>query len=328
MTRAIATVCVLTAAFAAAGQDVVRYRERGKALPTEDKGKIEAESLAGVKIKGKTVPAGDILDVTYEPPSAVRLDVLKAIGAENRRAYDEAVKEYRSVAANPAAAAVKPYKRHLEYKAALLTALKADESPEQLKAATDAMTKFVADHPDGWQRVAATRWLARLALDREPPDAAAAAKAFDDLAKLKIAPPELKRECAIRAIDAWLAVGNTAEAKNRLAQLPANDPRTAAYQIACNARPDAVEAAAKQLTDLIDKADPAVKGLIYNLLGQVYSLDPKRKKDALFAHLWVDVVYNQDPQEVAKAQDRIADLFKALNQDERAKTYRDKSRGR
>ena len=40
------------------------------------------------------------------------------------------------------------------------------------------------------------------------------------------------------------------------------------------------------------------------------------------------MVYNQDPQESAKAVDRLADLFKELKDDARAEQYRRKARGR
>src|SRR5436190_1798884 len=57
-------------------------------------------------------------------------------------------------------------------------------------------------------------------------------------------------------------------------------------------------------------------------------LDTTKEKEALFAYLWVDVVYNHDPAETAKAQDRVAELFKKMGNEEREKTYRDKARGR
>jgi len=42
----------------------------------------------------------------------------------------------------------------------------------------------------------------------------------------------------------------------------------------------------------------------------------------------VDVWYNDDPAEVAKADGRLASLFAELKDEERAKKYREKARGK
>jgi hypothetical protein len=42
----------------------------------------------------------------------------------------------------------------------------------------------------------------------------------------------------------------------------------------------------------------------------------------------VDVVYNQDPIESAKAAARLADLFGELKDEERARKYRDRLKGK
>ena len=81
--------------------------------------------------------------------------------------------------------------------------------------------------------------------------------------------------------------------------------------------------------EYIDKtADPALKATAYNLLGDYYRRDPKHQKDALYAYLWVDVIHNQDPIESAKAVSRLAGLFQELRDEERAKKYRDRMRGK
>jgi hypothetical protein len=83
------------------------------------------------------------------------------------------------------------------------------------------------------------------------------------------------------------------------------------------------------LRSVIDRTtDPALKAAAYNVLGDCLRRDPKQKKEALYAYLWVDVVYNQDAAEVAKATSRLAELFGELKDEERAKKYRDKARGR
>jgi len=71
-----------------------------------------------------------------------------------------------------------------------------------------------------------------------------------------------------------------------------------------------------------------LKAAAYNMLGDLLRRDGKTKKDALYAYLWVDVVYNDDPAEVAKADGRLADLFGELKDEERARKYRDRLRGK
>ena len=70
------------------------------------------------------------------------------------------------------------------------------------------------------------------------------------------------------------------------------------------------------------------KATAHNLIGDCLRLDPKRNKDALFNYLWVDVVYNHDPVENAKAQRNLVELFREMKDETRAKIYQDKLRGR
>ena len=110
---------------------------------------------------------------------------------------------------------------------------------------------------------------------------------------------------------------------------PASDPRAKVYRIGCDATPAKLDAALTQLQAVIDGTDdPAVKAAGYVMKGDCLRRDPKRKKDALFEYLWVDVVYNQDPIESAKATARLADLFGELKDEERARKYRDRLRGK
>jgi hypothetical protein len=217
------------------------------------------------------------------------------------------------------------FKRHVEYRMAALAATRADEGPAQLRAAVDAIRKFQKDHPDAWQLVPLTRTLGRLLLNQDPPDAEAARKAYDELAAAPGAPADVKQEFTLLAIDVLLQAGKTAEAQTRLASLPAGDPRVPIYQIGVKATPDQLPGAVKELESYIAKAtDPALKAAAYNVLGDLYRRDPKHLKDALYAYLWVDVVYNQDPVETQKAVARLADVFETLRDDARAKQYRDR----
>ena len=69
--------------------------------------------------------------------------------------------------------------------------------------------------------------------------------------------------------------------------------------------------------------DAGLKALVYNTLGDCFNVKGL-KKDAMWAYLWVDVVYNQDKIEHAKAVERLSRVFKDLNDDARADRYKDK----
>src|SRR5262249_9671898 len=223
----------------------------------------------------------------------------------------------------------KAVRRHVDYKITLLIVAQADGGRDQRQKAIAAIEKFRKDNPDSWQLVPLTNTLARLYQEQEPADLDAARRAYDDLAAAPGAPSDLKQECQVNAIDLLLAAGKLADAKQKVATLPLSDPRTKVYQIGCQASPDKLADAAKQLEDVIDKTqDRGLKAAAYTMLGDVYRRDPKTKKDAGDAYLWVDVGDNDDPGQVAKADGRLADLFNELKDEERAKKFRDKVRGR
>ena len=64
-------------------------------------------------------------------------------------------------------------------------------------------------------------------------------------------------------------------------------------------------AAVKKIEEAIDKAaDPGLKALGYNVLGDVYRARSK-SRDAMWSYLWVDLIYNQDRGEHLKAMTRL-----------------------
>jgi hypothetical protein len=326
---AFSLITLFPLAAPAMAQDRVTYRDRAakdKGAQTAT-GHVDAESLAGLKIGGKTIPATDVIDVTYEIPGAVRIQYNRAVAAESRK-LDDAVKEYDDLVKTPGLAAARFAKRYAEFKLATLKAAKADEAGTPA-AAVEALTRFRKDHPDSWEAIPATRLLARTLLEKEPPDADGARRLYEELGQSPGAPPELRLDCAFQVIDLLIQANKPDEAKRKLAELPATDPRVKVYQIGCDATPTTLDAALGRLQAVIDETtDPALKAAAYVMKGDSLRRDPRRKKDALFEYLWVDVVYNQDPQESAKAVDRLADLFKELKDDARAEQYRRKARGR
>jgi hypothetical protein len=70
----ISVISIGLFASAAAAQDRVTYRDRAGKAPRTVSGKIEAESLAGIKIANRTIPIADVVDVQYDVPGAIKLD--------------------------------------------------------------------------------------------------------------------------------------------------------------------------------------------------------------------------------------------------------------
>src|SRR5262249_54759497 len=68
--------------------------------------------------------------------------------------------------------------------------------------------------------------------------------------------------------------------------------------------------------------DKNVKALAYNTLGQCL-YNGEHLKEARWEFLWVDVVYNQDKAEHAKALYYLAKIFDKLDEKDRAQECRD-----
>jgi len=95
--------------------------------------------------------------------------------------------------------------------------------------------------------------------------------------------------------------------------LPATPPST----------PPTGEGAAK-LQAAIDAAkDPVAKGVGYAALGELH-LANGQPRDAMWAYLWVDVVYNQERDDQVLAVALLAQLFDLMGDKDRAEQFREK----
>src|SRR3712207_2970123 len=86
---------------AAPAQDRVTFRDRAaKAGVQTATGRIESESVAGVRLGGRPISSADLLDVHYDISGAVRLDYNTAVAAEANRPAD-ALKGYETLLKAP-----------------------------------------------------------------------------------------------------------------------------------------------------------------------------------------------------------------------------------
>ncbi|HJT77803.1 MAG TPA: hypothetical protein VJ739_11440, partial [Gemmataceae bacterium] len=137
--------------------------------------------------------------------------------------------------------------------------------------------------------------------------------------KLEAAQKKLQELLEARLL---IHTGKAAEAAAKLEQmargLSASDPEAAKVQVylaQCQVAAGKLEAAQKKLQELLaGNLDPADRGLVYNALGDVCR-ESKQPEEAFWDYLWVDVVYNQDKQEQAKALYWLSKLFVEVKND-------------
>lgn len=315
------------------GQDRVERRDKkGGTIVTS--GKILEESSSGVKIKpqglGKeeTIPSSDIVRVTYaDLPAKASLDLGKLAPAEAARDFPTILKGYEGVQALPEVKTSSAgTRRYIDYRIASLRGFVAD-GDEQLKAAIKGLADFMAAHPDSWEFPHAARQLGRLQADTG--DYANATKTFTALKGAANVPAEFQQDATAALIDIAFQSDDHATGEARIKEAladakttPALKARLDMYQLGLETAKGDLTAIVKRIEDAIAKTnDPGLKGLGYNVLGDVY-FAKGQKRDAMWSYLWVDVVYNQDRGEHLKAMTRLIKIFEG--DEDKVKLYKEK----
>jgi tetratricopeptide (TPR) repeat protein len=334
----------LLAVPAAWAQDRVRFFDRAQQKEVETTGTIEKESPAGIAIGSRTVPAGDVVDVVYDALKQSKLDYTSAASkertaattataAERQKALGEAQAAYQDLL-RTAPAAAKAARRHIQYRLALIEARLAEDDATRTEGAARELKEFLTKYPDAWQIFPGTRALARLQVKTKQVEEAR--RTYEELARLPGLPQEIRQECALLAVEALLQDRDRLpEAEQKLqaiAQaLPADDPQRARVQVylaRCTAAKgkDKLPQVEQELVQTIEQSkDHDLKALAYNTLGDCYLLYG-RTKDALYAYLWVDLIYSQNKEQHHKALAQLARVFDDLKDEKRAKEFRDRLR--
>ncbi len=343
----LAAVAAAPSAFARqpGGVDRVTYRDRtqdGKL--TTDAFEIK-ESAKGVEIivGGKTknvLSPADIIKIDYGAPVGInKTDQLQAMvqedlkdAAKSQVAYADLVK--KAIAAN----APEKTRRYLQLREAQWATKVADaKTGADFNAeAAKALEKFLAVvklSKKSWEIWPAARTAARLQMELGKYGEAASTLA--ELAAVTDLPKELQYEARLAEAAATLRAdrkqGLTVEGaldalekdkdfptgplKDRLVVLKAVIKVPVPSGDAVD--PKTNEAIAK-LRDAIEAAkDPVAKAVGYNFLGDIYEAI-KQPREAQWAYLWVDTVFNQDVDERVIACRKLIDLFD-LGSDEASK---------
>jgi hypothetical protein len=332
---ATSCLCGLVIASSATAQDEIRFFNRKTQKEESVKGTIDKETAQVISYKLSTgrkeeVPSFDVIDVIYKPPGGLAIDYRKPFQKEEKalipttkdderkQLIKDALKEYADLV--PKLSDQPFIKRNLEYRIARLLARAAEEEPGQLDAAVESLNKFRTEYADSWEFTPCSKLLATL---RElSGNTAAAQKIYDELATSEALPKEARQEFSLSAARLLIRANQHEAALKKLKEVAegigADDPRHVRIQVyitACNAAAGKSPDAEKQLKDLIaGKADNEAKALACNALGDLHLRDGKAD-DAFWDYLWVDVLYNQDREEHAKALFQLSSLFEKVKKD-------------
>jgi tetratricopeptide (TPR) repeat protein len=330
----IAGLVLAGSAVARAADDRVTYLDPAMNKEVEVLGTIEEETPAGLKLKTrmgpKVIPALDVRSVIYQSTKVTALEFRQPVGKEMRalqpgqkpaerlKLLEEAIQGYRAVDAQLKDEA-NPH-RYLQYRIAAVQALLAQGDPTRLDAAITALTAFKTDFATGWEIVPSLKLLAQLL--QEKGDVEAASKVYEELTSVPDLPKEIKQESEVLMVRLLLHARKYAAAETKVKSLKGSLPKDSPQQVLLDiclvqsqmAQGNLAQAEPQLLGVLKVSNDPAQRGVVHNLLGD-YWLQKERPEDAFWHYLRVDVLYNQDREEHAKALYQLSKLFDKVKRD-------------
>jgi tetratricopeptide (TPR) repeat protein len=280
---------------------------------------VEVEGAGGVT---KTVPVNEIVYITWDSePSALATARQRLTEAGGPEAALAALKKIEvETLTRP------ELKQEVEFLTALWTAQLALGGQGDLKDAGRLMTAFVTTHKGNYHWLQANEVLGDLCVA-----AGAHSKAAECFAQVAKAPwPDYKMRAGVAIGRALLAQNQTADALKQFEEVLAmkeegelaQAQRLAATlgKARCLAADKRHEEAIKMVDAIIAKTDPdqrELMALAYNTLGTAHRA-AGRKKEALFAFLHVDLIYNGSPEAHAEALANLVQLWKDDSKPERA----------
>lgn len=316
-------------------QDEVFVRGKDKSV----KGSITKENPKEITVGVKDViQAVDIVDIKYAPEPLTAKFAVNAAFTVEKESLDPANESKRK---GLVADALKKYedvlptittnfaKRHVEYKIAMLRVRQAQEDGDDVKAAIAKLSAFTKSkfNKTGWQIAAAYQTLGRLQV--ESGEFEAAADTYARIAELEALSEDVRQDAKLSIIQVKLQAGKYEDARAQLAELQSTLTKGSKFEARARvAEAECLVAETKkfkgkddpgrvklfaQAVDLVrgvikESNDPYVKAVGHNTLGYCY-MEQGQPKDAVWEFLWVDVVYNQDRTQRAKALYHLWDLF-------------------
>lgn len=324
-------------------KDTVYVREPGKKKEIALTGTIQEESPAGIKLamekgESKDIPALHIRAVDYgEGIDAVskvayrsgdsRLERSMAETSASKKAEGlrAALTAYQDLDKNDPLRRLPSVHRYFQYRIAQTMALQARDDAGQRDAALAALNDYKNGFADGWEIVPALQLL--VSLQEEKGDTEAASQTYATLADLPGISASMKLQSQLKGARLLMRVEKFADAEAKLKQveasIPADDPQRAyvnVYLIQSRiAQKGNLAGIDKKLEQVLHASkDANLLALAHNSLGDYY-LAKKEDDRAFWEYCKVDVLYNQDKEEHAKALYYLSRLFdKPRNNKERA----------
>lgn len=327
------------------GIDKVTFRDRtqdGKIVTVDGETK---ESAKGVDVvtggKTKNLSPADVIRIDYGVVTGVqRGDQLKALSIEDSKDAAKAQAEYADLIKKAGAAAPEKTRRFLQFREAywatkIADAKTGDDFKTEATKAVDKLSAVGKISKKSWEIWPIARTQARLL--NELGEYGKAAEVLGDVASVPDLPRDLKFEARLAEAAALIRAGQglgtegildqlekdkdfpAGPLKDRLAVLRAATKLPKAGGDQGSARP----AIAKLEEAIAQAKDPVARAIGYNFLGDV-QLAQNSPRDAMWAYLWTDTVYNTDRDEQLIAVHRLIKLFEAQKDKDRADQFRDK----
>ncbi len=306
-------------------KDTVYVRQPGKKKDDVAIGTIQEDTPAGIKLrmdKGKIldIPALQIRAVDYgEGIDAVgsveyhsgdtKLDraLQQTSAKEKAKELESALLVFRELDRNDKLRRILSVHRYFQYRIAQTTALLAQEDAARRDAALAALSEYKTAFADGWEIVPALQLLA--SLQEEKGDTEAASKTYTSLSDLPGISADMKLQSQLKGARLLMRVLKFREAEERLKKvesaLPAGDPQRGFVEVCLIqsriAQKSNLAGIDKKLEQIIRSSeDGGLRALAHNALGDYY----RAKGDdaqAFWEYCKVDMLYNQDKEEHAKA---------------------------
>jgi tetratricopeptide (TPR) repeat protein len=321
-------VTVIAGAALLRADDEVYVKGKDKAI----KGTVSKENPKEIVIAKNTIPADDIVDIWYELKTLTTNFPYRAALRKEKESHDptkdrkklmaEALKEFEDVLPNVPDV---PHRRHIEYKIAMIRVRHVQEDGEAPDKALKLLRDWAKKHPTGWEIGNVYQTLGRMQIDSG--DYEGGADTYSRLAKLDGLSDEVRQDAKLLAIQARIQGGKFDEARVEIADLQRDLPKGSRFLARASvAEAECLVAEGKKNPDaatrakLFDKSIGLVQGVIkgsndryvkavgHNTLGFCY-LEQGKPKDAMWEFLWVDVVYNQDRVQHAKALYYLWQIF-------------------
>ncbi len=314
-------------------RDTVYVRQPGKKKDDVLSGSIQSETPAGIKLKMdkgdiKEIPALHIRAVDYgEGIDAVgrvdyhtgdsRLDraLQETTARKKTDGLESALSAFREQDNNDKLRRIPSVHRYFRYRIAQTLALLAQDDTTRRDAAFTALNDYKTNFADGWEIVPALQLLA--SLQEEKGDTEGAGQTYAALSELPGISSDMKLQSQLRGARLLMRALKFREAEQKLKQvqsaLPSDDPQRAFVEvyliqsrIAQKGNLDGVE---KKLEQIVHTGkDGSLSALAHNALGDYYRTKGDNVQ-AFWEYCKVDMLYNQDKEEHAKALYYLSQLF-------------------